>query len=69
MKSVMEWQIKMETQLPIFSAYDRDGEASLTQMFPSTVAGRNAAPWGFHEFFFSPLAVRAAYSLLPAALG
>lgn len=44
MKSVMEWEIKMETQLLIFSAYDRDGEASLTQMFPYTVTGRNAAP-------------------------
>lgn len=33
-----------------------DGEASLTKMFPSTVTGRNAAPWGFQkknqDFFF-----------------
>lgn len=36
-----------------------DREASLTKMFPSTVTGRNAAPWGFQkksqDFFFSLL--------------
>lgn len=51
MKSVMEWEIKMETQLPIFSAYDRWSSFTHPDV-PFHHHWKKCCPLGFSLFFF-----------------